>query len=284
MTRLLRAQTQLMHSFNSHIPTTDALNSNPYPFSCFETNGCSLHNPHSTPVDYRQPRKRDIDRGKKDIHSTYPCVAVRLMSLGIVEADKNTGTPPLSISHGLLPLELVLHDGERLLKQILLLLGVERLEARGDRRAGAATGVHDVLPVVVLRLVEQRLDARLREAPRARVERLLLRPHNRLGVGVLVEVLAQLLPREGVQLLDARDGHIVNVVVGAVLVQRRVHLARAEDDALHLVVRLEGARLVRRVGDDPLELRVARELLKVGAGQGVAKKRLGEEDDEGCKS
>jgi len=49
-------------------------------------------------------------------------------------------------------------------------------------------------------------------------------------------------------------------------------------------VRLEGARLVRRVGDDPLELGVARELLKVRAGQGVAEKRLGEEDDEGCKS
>jgi hypothetical protein len=45
-------------------------------------------------------------------------------------------------------------------------------------------------------------------------------------------------------------------------------------------VRLDVARLVGGVGDDPLELRVASELLDAGAGQRVAQQRLGEEEDE----
>lgn len=36
-----------------------------------------------------------------------------------------------------------------------------------------------------------------------------------------------------------------------------------------------------RVLNDPVELRVASELLNVGARNGVAEERLGEEDDEG---
>lgn len=77
-----------------------------------------------------------------------------------------------------------------------------------------------------LRLIQQGLDPGLREAPRARVEWLLLRPHDRLGVGVLVQVLAQLGPGEGVELLDAGDCDVVEGRVGgAVFVQGDVDLA-----------------------------------------------------------
>lgn len=111
-----------------------------------------------------------------------------------------------------------------------------------------------MLAVVVLRLVQQRLDTRLGVAPGTRIQRLLLGPDNRLGVGVQVEILTQLFPGERVQLFNAGDGDVVDVVVGAVLVQGGVDLPRAEDDAVNLVMRLDRAGLVRRVGDDPLEL------------------------------
>ncbi len=81
-----------------------------------------------------------------------------------------------------------------------------------------------------LRLIQQGLDPGLREAPRARVERLLLRPDDRLGVGVLVQILAQLGPGKGVELLDAGDCDVVEGGVGgSVFVQGDVDLARAED-------------------------------------------------------
>lgn len=185
------------------------------------------------------------------------------------------------LTHPLLALELVLLNGKGHLKQILLLLGVRRLGTRGHRRAGVATGVHHVLVVMVLRLVQHCLNARLRERPCTRVQRLLLGPHHRLGVGVRVQVLLQLLPREGVQLLNTRNGDIVDVVVRAVLLQSSVHLARAQNHTVNLVVALDRALLVRRVGDDPGELRVTSEVLNARAGNGVTEQRLGEEDDEG---
>lgn len=160
---------------------------------------------------------------------------------------------------------------------------MNRLETSGHRGTGVATGVHDVFSVVVLSVIEQGLDTRLGEAPGTGVERLLLGPDDGLGVGVLVEVLLELLPGEGVQLLKAGDGNVVEVVVGAVLVKGGVDLTGAEDDTLNLVVRLDVASLVLGVGDDPLEASVlTRELLNVAASDGVSEQRLGEEDDEGC--
>lgn len=180
----------------------------------------------------------------------------------------------------LLSLELILLDGEGHLKQLLLLLGVCRLETGSNGRAWATAGVHDVLPVVVRGLVQQGLNSGLGEAPGAGIERFLLAPDDGLGVGVLVEILPQLLPREGVQLLDARNGDVVDVVLGAVLVQRGVHLAGTENDAVNLLVGLDGAGLVGGIRDDPVELGITRELLDVGAGDGVTQERLREEDDE----
>jgi hypothetical protein len=45
-------------------------------------------------------------------------------------------------------------------------------------------------------------------------------------------------------------------------------------------VRLDVAGLVRRISNDPLELGVSSELLKVRAGNRMAEKGLGEEDNE----
>lgn len=158
---------------------------------------------------------------------------------------------------------------------------MRRLQTRGDRRARAAAGVHDVFPVMVRGLVEQRLNTGLGEAPRARVQRLLLSPDNGLGVGVAVEVLTELLPWEGVKLLDTSNGNVVDVVVSAVLGERSIDLSRAENDTVNLFMGLQTTSLVGRVGDDPAELRVAGELVNVRASNVVTKERLGEEDDKG---
>jgi hypothetical protein len=60
-------------------------------------------------------------------------------------------------------LELVLLDGESHLEQVLLLLHVGGLETSGDGSTGVAASVHDVLPVVVLGVVEKSLDSGLGE-------------------------------------------------------------------------------------------------------------------------
>lgn len=135
---------------------------------------------------------------------------------------------------------------------------------------------------MVLGLVQECLDTGLGEAPSTRVKRLLLRPDDGLGVGVAVEVLLELLPREGVELLETRDGDIVNLVLGAVLVQSGVDLTRAEDDAVDLLAANKGAVLVSRVLNEGAELGVLTgEVLDAGAGERVAEERLGEENDKG---
>ena len=183
----------------------------------------------------------------------------------------------------LLSLELVLLDGESHLQELLLLLLVHALQTTSDGGARVTASVHDVLAVVVLGLVEQGLNARLRETPGTSVERLLLAPDDGLGVGVLVEVLAELLPGEGVELLDTGEGDVVDLVVGAVLVQGGVDLTRAQDDTLNLLGLLDVAGLVLGVSNHGAEASVrASEVLDAGAGDRVTQERLGEEDDKGC--
>lgn len=183
----------------------------------------------------------------------------------------------------LLALELVLLDSEGHLQELLLLQAVNVLHTGGDGSTGVTAGVHDVLAVVVLGLVEQSLDAGLGEAPGTGIQRLLLTPDDGLCVGVHVEVLLQLLPGEGVKLLDTRKGDVVDLVVSTVLVQSGPNLASAKNDALNLLRRLDSAGLVLRIGDDPLEAGIlGSELLKARAGKRMAEERLGEEDDESC--
>ena len=150
----------------------------------------------------------------------------------------------------------------------------------GARRL--TSGVQRVLALVVLRLVCRGEDTGADVGPRAIVEGLLLAPDDGLGVGVVVEVVLELLPGEGVELLDAGEGDVVDLVVGAVLVEGGVDLAGAEDDAVDLLGGLDAAGGVLGVRDDPLEGGAGvGKVLDVGAGDWVAKEGLGEEDDEG---
>lgn len=181
----------------------------------------------------------------------------------------------------LLPLEFVLLYSEGHLQKFLLLFDVRRLQTSGDGCARVAARVHDVLAVVVLGLVQQSLDARLSKAPSTSVQRFFLGPDNRLGIRVAVQVFLELLPREGVELLNTCNGDIVNLVFGTVLVQRSIDLTCAKNDTRDFLARLDVLGLVSWVLDDPVELRITSKLLNVGARKRVAEERLGEEDDEG---
>lgn len=153
------------------------------------------------------------------------------------------------------------------------------LQTRCDGRTRVTASIHDVFPVMVFGVVEQGFDAGLREGPGAGVEGFFLAPDDGFGVGVLVEVFFELLPGEGVELFDARDGSVFEAVVGAVFVQGGVDLACAEDYALDLLGLVDGFAVLG-VGDDPFELGVAGELLDGGTGKGVSEEGLGEENDE----
>jgi hypothetical protein len=192
--------------------------------------------------------------------------------------------PIPSVFIRLLALELVLLNSESHLKEFTLLLHVNLLETSGDRSTGVSASVHDVLAGVVLSVVEQSLDTGLSEAPGTGVERLLLAPDDGLGIGVLVKVLLELLPRKGVKLLNASDGDVVQVVLGSVLVKGSPDLTAAENNALNLLRSLDGTSLMLRIRDNPLEASVlTSELLNVTTSQRVTEKGLGKEDDEGCR-
>lgn len=130
------------------------------------------------------------------------------------------------------------------------------LESCSHTGTWVAASIQHVAAVVVFRLVEQRLDTGLHKTPRAGVERLFLRPDDGLGVGIRVEVLLELSPWEWVELLDAGNGRVGDLVLLAVFVKGGVDLTSAYNDTLDLVVwcNLEILGLVRLVWDDPLEV------------------------------
>lgn len=187
-----------------------------------------------------------------------------------------------SVMLHLLALQTVLVDGERILKEFLLFLDVHGLETGGHRCARGTAGVQDVAAVVMLRGIQQGLDTGLGEAPGTGVQRFLLSPDDVLGVGVAVEVLLELSPGEGVQLLDTGDGGVADVVGLTVLEQCGVHLTRAEDHTFDLLGLVDSGA-VSGVGDDPLEVGVASELGELRASNGVTQERLGEEHDQSYK-
>ena len=151
-------------------------------------------------------------------------------------------------------------DSKSILEELLLLLQMDGLETGGDGGTGGATGVENVTAVVVLGLVQQGLNTRLGVAPGTGVQRLLLGPDDVAGVGVAVQVLLQLSPREGVQLLNTSDGSVADTVGLTVLEESSVDLARAQDDTLNILGLID-LLAVGGVGDDPLEVRLASELL-----------------------
>lgn len=87
----------------------------------------------------------------------------------------------------------------------------------------------------MLGVIQQCLDPWLSEAPGASIQWLLLSPNDVLCVRVAVKILFQLLPGERVQLLDARDCDIFDLVVGTVLDERSIDLSGAENDSVDLV-------------------------------------------------
>lgn len=172
-----------------------------------------------------------------------------------------------TLRNHLLPLQLILRNPKSHLQHLLLLLQMRPLQPRRHTSTGVAARIHHMLPIMMLRLIQERLQSRLREAPRAGIQRLLLRPHDGLCVGVAVEVVLELGPGEGVELLDARDGDLLVVGVrGAVFVESGVDLAAAEDDAVGFFGGGYVAGRVGGVGDYPLKVRIADEVGDGGAG------------------
>jgi hypothetical protein len=168
-------------------------------------------------------------------------------------------------------------NGKGILEELLLFLKMDTLETGGHGSTRRTTSVENVATVVVLSLVEQSLNTRLGVAPGTRIQRLLLAPHNVAGIGVTVEVLLKLSPREGMKLLDTSDGSVADTICLTVLHQRSVNLSGAQNDTLDLL-RLINRGAMGRVRDDPLEVGFASEVLNVGAGNRMTEKRLREED------
>ena len=167
--------------------------------------------------------------------------------------------PQLSSHHfisvpSLLALQLILRHREGLIQQLLFLLDMTRLQPRRHARTWISASIHTMPSVMMLRMVQQRLNSWLHETPRPSIERLLLTPHDRLRVGVLIEVVTELRPWEGIHLLDARDRDIFATFGFAVFDDGGVDLACAHDDAINAVMRVDGAGFVGRVGNDPLEV------------------------------
>lgn len=133
----------------------------------------------------------------------------------------------------LLALQLFLHNPKGHLQHIQLLFHMRPLQPRRHTSARISPRIHDMLMIMMLSLIQQRLYPRLCETPCSSIERLFLRPDNGFGIRVHVEVFFELRPWEGVELLDAGDGDGVEVVLFAVFVECDVCLAGAEDDAVN---------------------------------------------------
>lgn len=151
------------------------------------------------------------------------------------------------------------------------------LVTSGDGCRGLTTSVGGSLAGMVGCLRQSGLDSRLDVVPRAHVQWFLLTPDN-LGVGVLVSVLLDLLIREGVELLDTRDGDIGDTELLAGLEKGVVDLTRAEDVLGDVLGR--GEVLGVGLGNVELEAAVTAHLLEAGAGQRVAEHGLGEGQDQ----
>lgn len=132
---------------------------------------------------------------------------------------------------------------------------------------------------MVFGVVQEGFNARLSKAPCSGIQWLLLTPNDRLCVGIHVEILLEQLPGEGVELLDASDGCVLVTLVGTMFVKSGVDLTSAENDAIDFIWFGDGVAMLR-VGDNPLELRFASELLNTRSGNGVTEQRLREENNE----
>lgn len=100
-------------------------------------------------------------------------------------------------------------------------------KSRSHTRTGITSSIHDVFPVMVLRVVQESLNSRLCKAPSTCIQWFFLRPDDGFCVRIHVKILFELSPGEGVQLLDTGDGDGVELLLGAVFVQGHVNLTGA---------------------------------------------------------
>ena len=154
------------------------------------------------------------------------------------------------------------------------------LETCGYTGTWIPAGVEDVLVRVMFSIVKKGFNSRLDEAPRPSIQRLLLRPDDIFRIRVHVQIFAQLLPREWIQLLNTGYSSALDAFFLAVLLKRNVSLARAHNDALDFFWGCDSRSGVCGVGNDPLEMRVAGEVFDARAGEGMAEESFGEEDGE----
>lgn len=155
------------------------------------------------------------------------------------------------------------------------------LQSSGNRRRRITSCVHHVSSVVVLRLVQKRLNAGLDEAPGTGVQGFFLTPHNGLGVLVGVQVLLQQCPWERIKLLDTGNGSVLDAFVGTMFVKRGIHLTRTQDDTVDLIGVVNGLAMFS-LRNDPLEVRISDKVVNVGTGQRVTQQRFREEDNKSC--
>ena len=160
----------------------------------------------------------------------------------------------------LLPLEFVLLHRKCHLQQILLFSLMHTLQPRSHTCTRIPARVHDMSTIVMLCLIQQRLDTWLGEAPGTSIQRLFLGPDDVLSIGVAVQVVFDLGPREWMQLLDPGNGGGIIPDFLAVLEKCYVYLTCAEYDALDFIMGLNISAFVRRIGNDPLEVGLAGEL------------------------
>ena len=104
-------------------------------------------------------------------------------------------------------------------------------------------------------------------------------PYDGLGVRVHIQILLELLPWEGVELLNASDCGSVKLLTSAMLVKGSINLTGAEDYAFNLCRFFDGLAMLR-IWDDPLKMRFASKVLNVGTRQGMAKQKLGKEENK----
>jgi len=151
----------------------------------------------------------------------------------------------------------------------VLLLYVSSLQSSRHTCIWVPSSIHHMPSIMIRRLIQQCLDARLHETPRASIQRFLLTPNDVLGVWVGVEILFQLRPGERIELLNAGDGRILETVGLSVFDESGVDLSCAEDDAVNFI-RFNDPLAVFLLGNDPLEIRLFGEVFDVGAGDWVA--------------
>lgn len=136
---------------------------------------------------------------------------------------------------------------------------------------------------MIFGLIQQRFNPGLRKTPPACIQRLFLTPYDRLRVWIAVQIIAELLPGERVQLFDTGDGCVLQGGVrSAVFVESGVDLTGAENDAGDVFRGIDFVGVVCRIRDYPLEVGLAGEVFDRGAGERVAEEGFGEEEDQSC--